>query len=167
MNTPQMPEGVYRRAAIETPGRRAFLSKTLGVTAGLVGAAAVAGAYAVPASAKEPKLRAQRRAVILVHFATFHCWKTNDSGTDDCSLKFDGIEFTRRNMRRGSAINLDLHLVVSKPEMRLWLLEHDTSSGDDVLGTHTIRQDEVGLGWRRAHFQSDAGYYLDYEVWRC
>ncbi|MEU7986925.1 hypothetical protein AB0B56_18875 [Streptosporangium canum] len=58
MSAPKTPEGADSRAAIETSGRRAFLSRTLGVTAGLVGAAVTAGAYAVPASAQKSRLLA-------------------------------------------------------------------------------------------------------------
>lgn len=57
MNVLNTSEDGHQRADMETSDRRAFLSKTLGVTAGLVGAA-VAGAYAAPASAQGSKLRA-------------------------------------------------------------------------------------------------------------
>ncbi|MFC7640301.1 hypothetical protein [Streptosporangium lutulentum] len=147
------------------------MSKTLGVTAGLVGAAVV-GAYAAPASAQGSKLRAQRKGLIMVHFANFHCTRPNDpggifeSGVDDVSLKFDHIEIWRGEMKGGRTRNVDRQMVMSGPEMRVWALEHDNIGGDDLLGTQVIRQDEVSKGWRRAYFQVGADYYVDYNVWQ-
>jgi uncharacterized membrane protein len=60
MHVSRTPEDAYQHTGIENTGRRTFLAQTLGVTAGLVGAAATAEAYAVPASAKEPSVQADQ-----------------------------------------------------------------------------------------------------------
>ncbi|WP_371781676.1 hypothetical protein [Streptosporangium subroseum] len=168
MNDPKMPEGVHQCAAIETPGRRAFLSKTLGVTAGLIGAA-VAGAYAAPASAQGSKLRVEQ-FTFVVDFGDFYCF-TPQEPTDECVLKFDNHEVFRGTMKKGRRNHLwktsGSTLVIANPIGVCWLLEEDGVGSDDHLGSHTIRQDEAGQGWKSCRFTLDgANYGLDYIVTR-
>jgi hypothetical protein len=133
-----------------------------------------AGAYAVPAFAQKPKLQAAQRADFLVHFGNFFCLKSQES-TDECWLKFDGITLYQGPMRAGPAWTQFLQngptraQALNKPVAIVWLLEEDGGLGDpdDRLGSHTIRQDEAGQGWKQCRFTLDGAHYgLDYHVER-
>lgn len=59
-------------------------------------------------------------------------------------------------------------LFPSRNSALVTLMEEDSPDPEDRLGDHTIRKDELGQGWHRAHFRSDdtARYWLDYEVFQ-
>jgi hypothetical protein len=105
---------------------------------------------------------------LQVHFAILHCNETEDSGTDECVLKWNGYEFWRGEMKGGRDRDTEGFVLFPNADQAIVsLTELDSPDEDDHLGAHTIRRQELGQGWHRAHFQSDeADYHLDYEVFQ-
>ncbi|WP_156042365.1 hypothetical protein [Rhodococcus sp. UNC363MFTsu5.1] len=109
---------------------------------------------------------------IQVHFALFHCDDTEDLGSngDECVLYWNGDDrIWSGKMKGGRTRNTDcFKLFPSSNSALVTLMEEDSPDPDDRLGDHTIRKDELGQGWHRAHFRSDdtAKYWLDYEVFQ-
>ncbi|MFC7640129.1 hypothetical protein ACFQX6_03115 [Streptosporangium lutulentum] len=107
-----------------------------------------------------------------MHFGNFFCLKAQES-TDECWLKFDGITLYRGSMRAGPAWTRFLQngptrtQALNQSVAIVWLLEEDSPDPDDRFGTHTIRQDEAGQGWKQCRFTLDGAHYgLDYHVER-
>ncbi|MER7487604.1 hypothetical protein ABTY20_17165 [Streptomyces sp. NPDC126497] len=105
---------------------------------------------------------------LQVHFAILHCYETEDSGEDECVLRWNGHEFWSGQMKGGRDRNTDsFQLFPNSPTGIVSLTDQDSPDEDDHLGAHAIRRDELGQGWHRAWFQSDeANYHLDYEVFQ-
>ncbi|GHB07757.1 MULTISPECIES: hypothetical protein [Streptomyces] len=106
---------------------------------------------------------------LQVHFAILHCYETEDSGTDECVLRWNGHDFWRGDMKGGRDRNTDTFVLFPHDSDVgvVSLIELDSPDDDDHLGAHAIRKDELGQGWHRAFFQSDeANYHLDYEVFQ-
>jgi hypothetical protein len=106
---------------------------------------------------------------IQVHFANLHCNETEDAGEDECILRWHNgnsiQQFWAGPMKGGRTRNTDAFVLLIGQEGIVSLTDEDSPDQDDHLGAHTIRRDELGQGWHRAHFQADeANYFLDYEV---
>lgn len=106
---------------------------------------------------------------IQVHFANLKCLATDDASTDEPYLIWrqpgnDEKIWGPHEISKGQVRNTDNFQLLTGESGIIMLLDEDWPS-DDHLGSHTIRKEEKGLGWRRANFiGDDANYFLDYEV---
>ena len=104
---------------------------------------------------------------IQVHFAKLNCIRTEDSGTDECVVRWNGNPIWMRSMEEGDIVDVASFQVLTADTGVVSLTETDGGpfDPDDHLGAHAIRKDELHQGWHRAFFKSDdADYFLDYEV---
>jgi hypothetical protein len=82
---------------------------------------------------------------LQVHFAILHCNETEDSGTDECVLKWNGYEFWRGEMKGGRDRDTEGFVLFPNADQAIVsLTELDSPDEDDHLGAHTIRRQELG-----------------------